>query len=109
MPALFKKQRQQGISKLKERKLIKNRGKKTEEEEKCYRWRQSMNRLLHVLQVAHTLGESVQLALVYSYGPVSVGTLKKQVGRPCKSRNINHLKHEEYKYKKMGAERGLVV
>ena len=51
--------------------------KKTEEEVKCYRWRQSMNRLLHVLQVAHTLGEFVQLALVYSYGPVNIETLQK--------------------------------
>jgi len=35
-----------------------------------------MNYLLHVLHVARTLGEPVQLALVYSYGPVSVETLK---------------------------------
>jgi hypothetical protein len=37
----------------------------------------SMNRLLHVLQAARTLGEPVQLALVYSYGPVSAETLEK--------------------------------
>jgi hypothetical protein len=36
-----------------------------------------MNRLLLVLQVAHTLGEPFQLTLVYSYGPVSVETLEK--------------------------------
>jgi hypothetical protein len=36
-----------------------------------------MNRALHVLQAAQTLGEPVQPALVYSYGPVSVDTLQK--------------------------------
>jgi len=36
-----------------------------------------MHRLLHVLPVAHTLGEPIQLALVYSYGSVSVESLEK--------------------------------
>jgi hypothetical protein len=36
-----------------------------------------MNLLLHVLQAAYTLGAPVQLALVYSSGPVKVETLEK--------------------------------